>query len=314
MASAHPSRSFTDIRRDDWVDRLVPARLRPYCRLARLDRPKPIWLLLLPCWWSIALAAPPGEGPSLRLLILFAIGAVVMRGAGCTVNDMADRDFDRRVTRTAGRPIASGAISMRGAVVFLALQLAIGLVILLQLSPLEILLGVSSLALIVTYPFMKRITYWPQAFLGLTFNWGALLGYAAVRDRLDAAPLLLYAAGIAWTLVYDTIYAHQDKEDDALIGVRSTALKFGAASRIWLVFFGLAMLLLLAAMIQIAGLGLFSWLALAAVAGHLAWQIFAVNFDDPADCLAKFRASRWLGWILFIGIILGRVLAGRLDG
>src|SRR4029077_20800861 len=129
MASAHPSRSFTDIRRDDWVDRLVPAGLRPYCRLARLDRSKPIWLLLLPCWWSIALAAPPGEGPSLRLLILFAIGAVVMRGAGCTVNDMADRDFDRRVNRTAGRPIASGAISMRGAVDFLALQLAIGLVI-----------------------------------------------------------------------------------------------------------------------------------------------------------------------------------------
>jgi 4-hydroxybenzoate polyprenyltransferase len=314
MASVNPSRSFTDIRRDDWVDRLVPASLRPYCRLARLDRPIGSWLLLFPGWWSIALAAPPGEAPSLRLLILFAIGAIVMRGAGCTINDMADRDFDRQVTRTAGRPIASGAISMKRALVFLALQLVIGLVILLQLSPLAIVLGVASLALIVTYPFMKRITYWPQAFLGLTFNWGALLGYAAVRDRLDAAPLLLYAAGIAWTLVYDTIYAHQDKEDDALIGVRSTALKFGAASRSWLVFFGVAMLLLLATMIQTAGLGLFGWLALAAVAGHLAWQIFAVDFDDPADCLTKFRANRWLGWILFFGIILGRVLAGRLAG
>jgi 4-hydroxybenzoate polyprenyltransferase len=314
MASANPSRSFTDIRRDDWVDRLVPAGLRPYCRLARLDRPIGTWLLLFPGWWSIALAAAPGEGPNLRLLILFAIGAVAMRGAGCTINDMADRDFDRRVTRTAGRPIASGAVSMKRALVFLALQLAIGLVILLQLSPLAIILGVASLALIVTYPFMKRITYWPQAFLGLTFNWGALLGYAAVRDRLDAAPLLLYAAGIAWTLVYDTIYAHQDKEDDALIGVRSTALKFGAASRRWLAFFAVAMLLLLAAMIQTAGLGLFGWVALAAVAGHLAWQIFAVDFDDPADCLAKFRANRWLGWILFFGIILGRVLAGRLAG
>src|SRR5262249_12147565 len=241
MASANPSSSFTDIPRGDWVDRLVPASLRPYCRLARLDRPIPIWFLLLPGWGSIARAAPAGGIPSIRLLILFAIGAVVMRGAGCTINDMADRDFDRRVVRTAGRPIASGAISMPRAVIFLALQLLLGLVILLQLSPLAITLGVASLALIVTYPFMKRVTYWPQAFLGLTFNWGALMGYAAATDRLDRAPLLLYAAGIAWTLVYDTIYAHQDKEDDALIGVRSTALKFGAASRRWLVFFAAVM-------------------------------------------------------------------------
>ena len=307
MASANPSSSFTDIRRGDWVDRLVPAALRPYCRLARLDRPIGTWLLLFPCWWSIALAAPAGGGPSLRLLILFAIGALVMRGAGCTINDMADREFDRKVTRTAGRPIASGAISMPRAFAFLALQLAIGLVILLQLSPLAIALGVASLALIVTYPFMKRVTYWPQAFLGLTFNWGALMGYAAAKDRLDSAPLLLYAAGIAWTLVYDTIYAHQDKEDDALIGVRSTALKFGAATRRWLVPFAVATTLLLAAVIAAAGLGLFAWLALIAVAGHLAWQIATVDFDNPADCLAKFRSNRWLGWILLIGIILGRL-------
>jgi 4-hydroxybenzoate polyprenyltransferase len=307
MPTASPSRSFTDIRRDDWVDRLVPASLRPYCRLARLDRPIGSWLLLFPGWWSIALAAPPGGTPSLRLLILFAIGALVMRGAGCTINDMADRDIDRKVVRTAGRPIASGAISMRRASAFLALQLLIGLVILLQLSPLAIVLGIASLALVVTYPFMKRVTYWPQAFLGLTFNWGALMGYAAAENRLDAAPLLLYGAGIAWTLVYDTIYAHQDKEDDALIGVRSTALKFGAATRRWLWPFAAAMLLLLAAMITAAGLGFFAWLALAGVAGHLAWQIAAVDFDDPADCLAKFRANRWLGWILLIGIILGRL-------
>jgi len=307
MASANPSSSFTDIRRGDWVDRLVPAGVRPYCRLARLDRPIGTWLLLFPGWWSIALAAPTGGGPSLRLLILFAIGALVMRGAGCTINDMADRDFDRKVTRTAGRPIASGAISMPRAFAFLALQLAIGLVILLQLSPLAIALGVASLALIVTYPFMKRVTYWPQAFLGLTFNWGALMGYAAAKDRLDSAPLLLYAAGIAWTLVYDTIYAHQDKEDDALIGVRSTALKFGAATRRWLVPFAVATTLLLAAMIPAAGLGLFAWLALIGVAGHLAWQIATVDFDNPADCLAKFRSNRWLGWILLIGIVLGRL-------
>ena len=307
MASANPSSSFTDIRRGDWVDRLVPAPLRPYFRLARLDRPIGTWLLLFPCWWSIALAAPPGGGPSIRLLVLFALGALVMRGAGCTINDMADRDFDRRVTRTASRPLASGAVSMRGALVFLALQLLIGLVILLQLSPLAIALGVASLALIVTYPFMKRVTYWPQAFLGLTFNWGALMGYAAAKDRLDAAPLLLYAAGIAWTLVYDTIYAHQDKEDDALIGIRSTALKFGAATRGWLVPFAIAMTLLLAAMIAAAGLGLFAWLALIGVAGHLAWQIATVDFDNPADCLAKFHSNRKLGWILLIGVVLGRL-------
>ena len=307
MASANPSSSFTDIRRGDWVDRLVPAALRPYCRLARLDRPIGTWLLLFPCWWSIALAAPAGGGPSLRLLILFAIGALVMRGAGCTINDMADREFDRKVVRTAGRPIASGAISMPRAFAFLALQLAIGLVILLQLSPLAIALGVASLALIVTYPFMKRVTYWPQAFLGLTFNWGALMGYAAAKDRLDSAPLLLYAAGIAWTLVYDTIYAHQDKEDDALIGVRSTALKFGAATRRWLVPFAIAMTLLLAAMIAAASLGLFAWLALIGVAGHLAWQIATVDFDNPADCLAKFHSNRKLGWILLAGIVLGRL-------
>src|SRR5258708_23847865 len=225
MATVNPSRIFTDIRRDDWVDRLVPAGLRAYCRLARLDRPIGTWLLRFAGWWSIALAAEPGQGPSLRLLILFAIGAVVMRGAGCTINDMAARDFARRVTRTAGRPIASGAISMKRALVFLALQLLIGLVILLQLSSLAIILGVASLALIVPYPFMKRITYWPQAFLGLTFNWGALLGYAAVRDRLVAVPLLLYPAGIALPLLYDTPHAHHDKDDDAPLPARSTRLK-----------------------------------------------------------------------------------------
>jgi 4-hydroxybenzoate polyprenyltransferase len=303
------SSSFTDIRQGGWVDRLVPATLRPYCRLARMDRPIGTWLLLFPGWWSIALAAPPGGNPSLRLLLLFAIGALAMRGAGCTVNDMVDRNIDRRVTRTAGRPIASGAISLFRAALFLALQLLVGLVVLLQLSPLAIELGIASLALIVTYPFMKRVTYWPQAFLGLTFNWGALMGYAAARGKLDAAPLLLYAAGIAWTLVYDTIYAHQDKDDDALIGVRSTALKFGAASRRWLAVFGAAMLLLLAATILAARLGPLAWLGLLGVAFHLAWQVGNVDFDDPADCLAKFQANRWIGWILLFAILLAR-LAG----
>jgi 4-hydroxybenzoate polyprenyltransferase len=303
------SSAFTDIRADDWVERWIPAGLRPYCRLARLDRPIGSWLLLFPGWWSIALAAPAGGWPSLRLLLLFLVGAVVMRGAGCTINDIVDRDFDRRVTRTAGRPIASGAVSLPRAFVFLALQLLLGLVILLQLTPLAIWLGVASLALIVTYPFMKRVTYWPQAFLGLTFNWGALLGYAAATGRLNAPPILLYASGIAWTLVYDTIYAHQDKEDDALVGVRSTALKFGAASRRWLWLFGAIMLLLLGAMMMAAELGPIGWLGFLGVAAHLAWQIAAVDFDDPADCLAKFRANRWLGWILFLAILGARRFA-----
>jgi len=308
MTSANTGSSFTDIRRGDWVDRLVPPRVRPYCRLARLDRPIGIWLLLFPCWWSIALAAMPGRGPSLRLLVLFAIGAVVMRSAGCTINDMADRDFDRRVARTAIRPIASGAITRFQAALFLAPLLLAGLAILLQLTPLAIELGIVSLALIVTYPFMKRVTHWPQAFLGLTFNWGALMGYAAGRGSLDPAPFLLYAAGIAWTLTYDTIYAHQDKEDDALIGVRSTALRFGASSRRWLGLLAIAMLLLLGAMLIAGGLGFAAWLALLGVGVHLAWQISTVDLDDPADCLAKFRSNRWIGWILLFGIIFGRLL------
>jgi 4-hydroxybenzoate polyprenyltransferase len=302
------SSDMTDIRHGDWVDRRVPPALQPYCRLARLDRPIGTWLLLFPGWWSIALAAPPGGVPSLRLLILFAIGAVVMRGAGCTINDIADRDFDRRVARTSTRPIASGAVTLPRAFAFLVLQLAIGLAVLLQLGTLAVWLGVASLALVVTYPFMKRITYWPQAFLGLTFNWGALLGYAAATGALAPAPILLYAAGIAWTMVYDTIYAHQDKEDDALIGVRSTALKFGRATKPWLALFAALMLVLLTLMIGFAHLGFAAWLALIGVAGHLVWQIVAVDIDLPADCLAKFRANRWIGWILLAGIVLGRAL------
>ncbi len=298
--------SFTDIRRGDWVDRRVPAAIRPYCRLARLDRPIGSWLLLLPCWWGLALSAPPDGWPSFRLLVLFALGALVMRGAGCTVNDIVDRDFDRRVTRTAGRPIASGAISVPRALLFLALQLALGLVILLQLGSLAFWLGTASLLLVAVYPFMKRFTYWPQAFLGLTFNWGALLAPAAALGHLPPAAYALYTAGIAWTMVYDTIYAHQDKEDDLLIGVRSTALKFGAASRRWLALFAGLMLALLALTFVVGGLGLWAWASLALVALLLAWQIGTVDMESPADCLAKFRANRWLGLILFAGILLAR--------
>ncbi|WP_119462146.1 4-hydroxybenzoate octaprenyltransferase [Rhodospirillaceae bacterium SYSU D60014] len=302
-----PLNDAADIRPGDWIDRFAPEPTRPYLRLARLDRPIGTWLLLFPGWWAIALAAPPGSWPDWRLLVLFGIGAVVMRGAGCTFNDIVDRDFDARVARTATRPIPSGAVTVLRAAAFLGLQLAIGLAVLLSLNGFAIGLGVASLALIAIYPFMKRITYWPQAFLGLTFNWGALMGWAAVTGRLDPPALALYAAGIAWTMVYDTIYAHQDKEDDALIGVKSTALRFGAQTRPWLFGFAGVALLLFGASLHLAGIGWPGWIALALVAAHLAWQGLQVKLDDPHDCLTKFRANRWLGWILLTGIVLGRL-------
>ena len=302
--SGTPETTASDIRSAHWAYRLAPGPARPYLKLARIDRPIGTWLLLFPCWWSLSLAlAARGAWPDWRLLALFAVGALVMRGAGCTYNDIVDRDIDGRVARTAGRPIPSGQISMTKAAVFLALQLVAGLAVLLQFNGFAVALGIASLALVFTYPFMKRITYWPQAWLGLTFNWGALMGWAAVTGELAWPPLLLYAAGLAWTLGYDTIYAHQDKEDDALIGVKSTALKFGAATRPWLVgFYVLAVLLMLAAGAT-AGLG---WPFLAGVAGvalHFAWQVATLNIDDPANCLLRFRSNRFVGWILLAGIV-----------
>jgi 4-hydroxybenzoate polyprenyltransferase len=224
----------SDIRTGDWVARRLPGWAEPYARLARIDRPIGTWLLLFPAWWGIALAAPvqPEPGwPDPVLLLLFALGALVMRGAGCTLNDIADRDFDARVARTRLRPLPSGRITVFQALVFLAAQLAIGAAVLFSLNNLSILLGLAVLALIGTYPFMKRITWWPQLFLGLNFNWGALIGWTAVTGALAAPPLLLYLGGVFWTLGYDTIYAHQDKEDDARIGVKSSALALGERTR-----------------------------------------------------------------------------------
>ncbi|TDQ84184.1 4-hydroxybenzoate polyprenyltransferase [Dongia mobilis] len=299
----------SDIATGDWVDRRVPAALRPYLRLARVDRPIGTWLLLFPGWWSIALAAPPGVWPDIEALILFAIGALVMRGAGCTVNDIADRDFDARVARTANRPLASGALSVRQALVFLVLQLLAGLAILLQFPPFAIGLGTASLVLVAAYPFMKRITWWPQAFLGLTFNWGALLGWAAVTGELAWAAVLLYVGGIFWTLFYDTIYAHQDKTDDMLVGVKSTALRLGAQTKPWLVGFAAAALAFWACALIAASSGIIALAGLFGCAAHLAWQWRDVDLDNTQDCLRKFRSNRFIGWILFAGIVLDRLLA-----
>ncbi len=295
--------SRTDIAVGGWLDRYAPAPVRPYARLMRLDRPIGTWLLLWPCWWSLALAAPGWPDP--WLMALFAVGALVMRGAGCTVNDIADRDIDGRVARTATRPLPSGAVSLTQALVLLGVLLALGLAILVQLGIVAIWLGVAALPLIGFYPFMKRITWWPQAWLGLTFNWGALIGWAAVTGTVGAPPLALYAAGIAWTLGYDTIYAHQDKEDDALIGVKSSARRLGEATRPWLYAFYAVAVALIGVAGWLAGLAWPFYAGLAVAAAQLAWQAATVDIDDAADCLAKFKSNHGFAALVFVAFVVG---------
>jgi 4-hydroxybenzoate polyprenyltransferase len=293
----------SDIRHGDWVECYLPARLRPYARLARLDRPIGTWLLLFPGWWGIALAA--SHWPDHVLLMLFAGGAVVMRGAGCTLNDIADRHYDAQVARTRLRPLPSGAVTVRQAILFLVVQLAAGAAVLFSLNWTSAVLGFAVLGLIGTYPFMKRITYWPQIFLGLNFNWGALLGWTAVTGALAWPPVLLYLGGVFWTVGYDTIYAHQDKEDDVRIGVKSSAIALGSHTRPWLSGFYAVALLLWAAAGFTAGLGILFWAGLVGSAVQLAWQAARVAIDDPADCLATFRSNRAVGWLMLGGIIAG---------
>ena len=290
-------------RERGWIEHL-PERLRPYAVLARWDRPIGSWLLLLPGWWALALA--PGW-PDLRLVALFALGAVAMRGAGCVINDLIDRDLDARVERTRQRPLASGRLGVSQALAFLALQSLVGALVLLAFKRFAIVLALASLPLIVIYPLMKRITWWPQAFLGITFNWGALVGWAAATGELAAPALLLYAAGFFWTLGYDTIYAHQDKTDDALIGIKSTARRLGAATPRWLWGFYGVTLALLAAAGWSAGLGPGFYLLLLAVAGHFAWQIRTLELDDPRSCLRRFRSNRDLGLLVCLAILAGKV-------
>jgi 4-hydroxybenzoate polyprenyltransferase len=284
-----------------WVDRLPPF-LRDYAVLARWDRPIGTWLLLLPCWWGVALGP---RWPDVILLGLFAIGAVAMRGAGCTINDLVDRKFDRQVERTRNRPIAAGRVGVPAALAFAGLQSIVGLAVLAFLNRPAALIALGSVPLIIAYPYMKRVTWWPQAFLGVTFNWGVLVGFAAVTAGLTPATFLLYLAGIAWTLGYDTIYAHQDKEDDLLIGVRSSALRLGSDTVTWLWrFYGAALVLIAAAGI-LSGKGPLFYLGVAAAAVLLARQIEDIDIDDPADCLARFRANRTVGLVVFAALVAG---------
>jgi 4-hydroxybenzoate polyprenyltransferase len=298
----------TDIVATGWVARL-PRGWAPYALLARLDRPIGVWLLFLPGLWSILLGARVAglqPWPTALLLALFLAGAVLTRAAGCVINDIWDRDLDRLVTRTAGRPLASGAVRMRGALIFLAALSALALAILLQLRPEAIRLGIASLILVIMYPAAKRVTWWPQLFLGITFGWGAPMGYAAATGRLDHAAGLLYLGAIFWILGYDTIYAHQDREDDALIGVRSTARLFGAHSRPFLAVCYTASLLCVAGSGWLAGLSPQFYVALLLPAALLARQVISLDIDNPALCLKLFNANREVGLAIGLAILLGR--------
>jgi 4-hydroxybenzoate polyprenyltransferase len=306
--SEQQQHNASDIPRGNWVDRLTPRPAHPYLRLARFDRPIGTWLLLLPGWWAVALAPPEGGWPDPWLIVLFGVGAILMRGGGCVINDLFDRDFDARVARTADRPIASGAISIPRALLFLAVLFGVSLLILLQFNLFAVAVGAASLLLVVPYPLMKRITWWPQAWLGLTFNWGALLGWAAVRGDIATPALILYAAGFFWTLGYDTIYAHQDKEDDALVGIKSTARLFGDRSRPWIAGFFAVALALLALTGWVVGLNWPFYAGLALATAHAVWQTASADFDDPKNCLARFKSNRDFGLIVLAAIIAGQVI------
>lgn len=298
-----------------WADHYLPAWFRPYARLSRLERPIGWWLLLWPCLWSLAMALAAsnryfgGEAPislttALYYAGLFWIGAVAMRGAGCTYNDIVDHEIDASVERTRSRPLPSGQVSRKQAWLWLGLQLLIGLVVLLQFNSYTQILGLSSLLVVAAYPFMKRITHWPQLVLGLAFSWGGLMGWASVYGSLDFAPIMLYIACIVWTIGYDTIYAHQDKEDDVLIGVKSTALLFAEKTKLWLAFFyGLMIALMVVAFVSV-DLGPFIWIGLSLAGAHLARQIIKLDINNGDQCLAMFKSNTNIGYLIIAGLLI----------
>ena len=301
---------ISDIPRGHWVDSWLPPIIRPYVRLARFDRPIGTWLLLFPCWWSIALAIEDWSNiiGNLWLFILFGIGATVMRGAGCCLNDIADRNLDAGVARTKNRPIPAGIINIKQATCFMIALSTLGLIVLVQLHNFAVILGAASLLLITIYPLCKRFTYWPQFILGLTFNWGALLGWAAVRGEIHTPAILLYIGGIFWTLGYDTIYAIQDKNDDAVIGIKSTAIALGEDVRSWLCTFYTLAILLMGMSGWLIDLSWPFYMGLFAAAAQALWQIKNLAIHSPNDCLAKFKSNRLFSWLFLGGIIISQIL------
>jgi 4-hydroxybenzoate polyprenyltransferase len=303
------NQTASDIPRGNWVDQWLPAPTRPYVRLARFDRPIGTWLVLFPCWWSLALSTINWANIEiiLHLFLMFGLGAIIMRGAGCCLNDIADRNLDGGVARTKDRPLPAGLINVKQASSFMVFLGSLGLIVLLQFNYFAIIIGVISIPLVAIYPFSKRYTYWPQFVLGLTFNWGALLGWAAVRGDLQAPAILLYGAGICWTLGYDTIYAVQDKEDDAIMGIKSAALFLDKNTRASLyIFYGLTIFFM-----GICGwkaeLSLFFYIGLSITSAQAIWQVWDVKLDNPHNCLVKFKSNRLFGWL-----VLGSIVAGQI--
>jgi 4-hydroxybenzoate polyprenyltransferase len=298
--------TVADAQRGNWVDRYAPDWLKPYARLARWDRPIGFWLLFWPCGFSLALAAVknPASGFDWWVLLLCFVGAVVMRGAGCTFNDIVDRDIDDKVERTRSRPIPSGQVSVMNATLFMLAQALVGLLVLLQFNWLAVAFGVASLALVAIYPFMKRITWWPQLFLGLAFSWGALLGWTAETAAIGLPPTLLYVGCILWVIGYDTIYALQDVEDDALIGVRSTARLFGRRTRLMVGLFYAGAVVLWAVAAFLVGAGIPFVLVLAAAIAGLSWQVITLDGKVPGNALQRFKANHWVGLAVTLALLV----------
>jgi 4-hydroxybenzoate polyprenyltransferase len=305
------SKPVADAPVGNWADRYAPEAARPYLRLARLDRPIGLWLLLLPCWWSVGLAEVALERPYPNpwLLTLFAIGAIVMRAAGCAYNDYVDRDYDAQTARTASRPIPSGQVTPAEALAFAAVCSFVGLIVLIQFNAYTIKLGMASLVLVAVYPFLKRFTHWPQIALGLVFNWGALVGWSAVTGSLALPAFLLYAGSVLWTMGYDTIYAHQDRETDLLLGLKSTAIRFGDDTMTWVggLYAGAVLLWLLAGFF--AGTHLIFFSAVVLVSLQMAWQVTTLDVSDPANCLRRFRSNRDVGLVMFLGLVADMALS-----